>query len=86
MTNKLSILSDELLANLFLQLSRMEIAGFPAQQAFELLEKTGSNHHRCLKQLQQYLKAGKSISEAGFMAGVFNCIDSTLLAAGESSG
>lgn len=86
MANKSSMLSDQLLANIYQQLSRLEQAGFSAQQAFELLEKTGQKHKRAIHQLQKLLKSGQTVSEAGYRAGIFSSVDKALLSAGETSG
>ena len=81
-----SIISPESRADIYLQLSRLEDAGFPAQQAFELLQKT---NHKCYKQLQQfqrYLKSGNTVAESGFRAGIFSVSDKDLLQTGEAGG
>lgn len=79
-------LSAEQLAQLFLQLNRLEIAGFPAFEAFALLEKTESRLKKPLNYLQKQLKAGKPISEAGYNAGIFNSTHRSLIHAAENSG
>mgnify|MGYP003860234957 CR=1 FL=1 len=73
-------------ADIYLQLSRLEETGFPAQQTFELLQKTNPKLLKQLHQLQRYLKAGNSIADSGFKAGIFSEFDKTLLQAGEVSG
>ena len=78
--------SSECRADIYLQLSRLEDAGFPAQQAFELLQKTNYKYHNQLQQLQRYLKSENTIAESGFKAGIFSEFDQDLLQAGEASG
>lgn len=79
-------LSAEQLALLFLQLNRLEIAGFPAFEAFALLEKTETKLNKPFNQLQRQLKLGKPISEAGFNAGLFDSTQRSLIHAAENSG
>ena len=64
----------------------MEEAGFSALQAFELLENSNPKAAKPIRLLQRYLKAGRSITESGYRAGVFTESDKTLLNAGETSG
>ena len=79
-------MTDKLLADIYFQLSRMEEAGFSAMQAFELLENSNPQAAKPIRLLQRYLKAGRSIAESGYRAGVFTESDKTLLNAGETSG
>ncbi len=81
-----SVMSAEVLADIYVQLSRLEEAGFPAQQAFALLQQTNNKIQKRIQQLQKYLKLGRSVTESGVRAGVFNTFDKDLLNAGESSG
>lgn len=73
-------------ATLFTQLKNMESAGLPAIQAFEILLKANGELTRQLKLIQHSLSCGKSISEAGFKAGLFNQAQRALIQAAESSG
>ncbi len=79
-------ISVEIQAKLYLQLSRLEEAGFPAIQAFELLKK---NNSQCISQIHKllgFLKRGSSIADSGYRAGIFSEFDRDLLQAGEVSG
>jgi type II secretory pathway component PulF len=78
--------SAEQLAQLFVQLHRLEVAGIPAFGAFALLGKTEKNLSEPLNELQRQLRMGKPIAEAGFNAGIFNSTQRTLIHAAESSG
>ncbi len=77
---------DTLRADIYFQLSRMEAAGFSALQGFELLKKTHRKAFKQIQLLQHHLKAGRSIAESGYRAGVFTESDKDLLDAGENSG
>ena len=77
---------DSLRADIYFQLSRMEAAGFAAQQGFELLKKSHPKAFKPIQLLQHYLKAGRSIAESGYRAGIFTESDKDLLDAGENSG
>lgn len=79
-------LNTEQLGLLFQQLSRFEVAGFPAFEAFALLEKTEEKLKKPLKFLQRELTSGKPISEAGFKAGIFDNTQRSLIHAAENSG
>ena len=74
------------LADLFGQLSRLESAGFPALQGFDLLKPSGQNLAKPLASLRRHLQAGLPISEAGYKAGLFDPSQQALIHAGESSG
>ena len=74
------------LADLYLQLARMEEAGISHAQAFKIVIETGSPlSAKCYKAITQ-LKSGHSIAESGYQVGIFNQLDSELITAGESSG
>lgn len=79
-------ISTEIQANLYLQLSRLDEAGFPALQAFELLLKTNQKSRHQIQQTQRFLKLGNTIADSGYKAGIFNEFDKDLLQAGEVSG
>ncbi|OUR64186.1 hypothetical protein A9Q79_07015 [Methylophaga sp. 42_25_T18] len=81
-----SINSSQLKADLYLQLSRMEEAGLTPQHAVEVLDSHHNKTTKHLKLFQQYLKAGKSITESGFNAGIFSTFDKEIIHAGETSG
>ncbi len=83
-TNRL--LSVAQLADLFSQLHRLESAGLPALQAFQILAESGKDLKKPLTILRQQLTAGKPISEAGFRAGVFNDTQKALIHAAEAGG
>lgn len=84
--NNKQTLSTSALADIYLQLSRLEEAGLSPHQTFGLLKKTDQNIQGRIQKLQQYLALGRSIAESGVKAGVFNTSDKDLLTAGESSG
>ncbi len=73
-------------ADIYLQLARLDEAGFSALQAFELLLKTNKSSRTQLIQMQRLVKAGKPIARSGYLAGLFSESDITLLSAGEASG
>jgi len=72
------------LANIYLQLARLEKAGMPIINALELLT-TGEAGKRAELTLK-HLKRGKPLSEAGAKAGLFIGIDVTLIRVAEASG
>jgi len=77
---------NETLAQLYHQLSCLERAGFAAQPAFGLLRVKDAKVNRNISKLQRHLKAGLSIAESGYLAGLFNEIDKELVHAAECSG
>lgn len=79
-------LKAEKLADLFFQLAQLEKAGLPADKAFTLIADSDASLKERLRAIQQYLKAGKPIAEAGFKAGVFNEMQRSLIHAGEAGG
>lgn len=79
-------LNTEQLAKLFTQLKCLESAGLPAFQAFAILTKSEPELKKPLAKMQQQLKSGRAISEAGFRAGIFNDTHKTLIHAAEASG
>ena len=81
-----SINSSQVKADLYLQLSRMEEAGLTPQHAVEILDNHQNKITKHLRLFQQYLKAGKPITESGFNAGIFSAFDKEIVHAGETSG
>ena len=81
-----SVISYESRADIYFQLSRLEDAGLPAQQAFELLQKTNNKYINQLQQFQRFLNSGNTIAESGFRSGIFSTSDKDLLVTGEASG
>ena len=78
-------INNTLQADLYFQLARLDSAGFPAQQAFALLE--GNNQlDSQLSQMQRHLKSGRAVAKSGRQAGLFKPFDEALLNAGEISG
>jgi len=73
-------------ADIYLQLSKLEEAGFPALEAVELLKNTHLKSHKQIQQMQRFLKLGNSIADSGYKAGIFSEFDKSLLQAGEASG
>lgn len=86
MTKTGNSLSIGQLANLFTQLKRLESAGMPALQAFELLARSDVKLKKPLAIALQQLSVGSAISEAGFKAGIFDNTLRSLIHAAESSG
>ena len=78
--------SNQLKADLYLQLSRMEEAGLTPQHALEIVNQDKTTMTKAISFFQKYLKAGRPISESGFAAGIFSEFDRELIHAGESSG
>ena len=74
------------LADLYIQLARMDDAGISHAQAFKLLIETDNPLSAKLSKAMNYLKPGRSIAESGFRAGLFNQLDRELITAGEFSG
>ncbi len=72
------------LAQLYLQLSRLESSGIPIQQAMTMIDQ-GETGKRAQVALT-YLKRGKPLSEAGARAGLFVGLDATLVKVGEAGG
>jgi len=79
-------ITTEAQADLYLQLSRLEEAGFPALQAIELLLKTNQKLKKQILQFQRFVKLGHTIADSGYRAGVFSPFDKNLLQAAEASG
>ena len=79
-------LSAEQLAALFSQLKSLELAGLPAIRAFAILRQSEQKLNKSLALMQEQLRTGRPISEAGFRAGLFDEVQQTLIHAGESSG
>lgn len=79
-------LSHRQLTFLFTQLKQLETAGLPVSQAFVRVAKSEVRLKRPLLMMQQQINAGRSISEAGSRAGIFNDTLKTLVNAGEASG
>jgi type II secretory pathway component PulF len=79
-------LSIEQLAKLFIQLSALESAGLPTFQAFAIITQSEVKLKKPLALMQQQLKAGRPISDAGFKSGIFDDTHKTLIHAAEASG
>jgi general secretion pathway protein F len=79
-------LTVEQQAHLFTQLRQLELAGLSAVQAFEIVSRSERKLIKPLAIMQQQLKAGRPISEAGLRSGLFNDTHKTLIHAGELSG
>lgn len=86
MSNTPTALSAGQLAALFTQLQQLESAGLPAFQAFEFLAKSEPRLKAPLVLMQRQLKSGRPISEAGFMAGIFDDTQKALIRAAEAGG
>jgi len=84
MIRKSQPLPTQDLAQLYLQLSRLESSGIPIQQAMTMINQ-GETGKRAQVALT-YLKRGKPLSEAGARAGLFVGLDATLVKVGEAGG
>ncbi len=79
-------LSAQDLAILYLKLARLEESGIPIVQAMTLLlEGGGEIGQRAIVALN-YLKRGRTLSEAGVRSGLFIGLDAALIRAGEAGG
>lgn len=74
------------LANLYLQLGRMEEAGIPAQVAFTLLSQAEGESGKRASVALSYLNRGRSLAEAGKRAGLFVGLDAEIIKVAEASG
>ncbi|MDM8560256.1 type II secretion system F family protein [Candidatus Parabeggiatoa sp. HSG14] len=74
------------LANLYLQLSRLEESGIPAQKAMTLIVQDGGETGKRARVALNYLKRGKLLSEAGTRAGLFVGLDVALVKVAEAGG
>ncbi|NOQ36841.1 MAG: hypothetical protein GQ569_13255 [Methylococcaceae bacterium] len=79
-------LTTELLASLFMQLSRLEESGIPAVESLRLLETTDEGVNKRIAKMQRLLSSGSSIADAGFNVGIFNKTHRALISAAESCG
>ena len=74
------------LADLYVQLARMEEVGISHVHAFKNLAETGNTLSSKLHRVISYLNSGRSISESGCRSGLFKEVDRELISAGELSG
>ena len=74
------------LADLYIQLARMDEAGIAHAQAFKILIETGHVLTARLYKATNHLKTGQSIAESGYRVGLFSQLDRELISAGELSG
>ncbi len=81
-----SKITEQTKADIYLQLARLDEAGFSALQAFELLLKTNKKSRAQLQQILRLVKAGKPVADSGYRAGIFSASDKELLFAGEAAG
>jgi general secretion pathway protein F len=86
MSKTIQPLTVEQLAKLFTQLKRLESSGLPVVQAFAILIQSEVALRKPLTIMQQQLNAGRTVSEAGIKAGIFNDTHKTLIHAAEVSG
>jgi len=86
MSNTHPALSAMQLSALFTQLQQLESAGLPAFQAIAVLAKSESGLKTPLVLMQRHLKSGRTISEAGYRAGIFDDTQKALIQAAETSG
>ncbi len=74
------------LAQLYLQLERLQTAGIPTQEALTMLTKGKGETSQRAKVALAYLKRGKPLAEAGQKAGLFVGFDAVLINIAESGG
>ncbi len=74
------------LANLYLQLARLEDSGIPIQRAMTLLVQSSGDTGKRAKVALNFLKRGKTLSEAGTRAGLFIGLDAALVKVAEAGG
>jgi general secretion pathway protein F len=74
------------LANLYLQLGRLEESGIPVHKAMTLIVQDGGETGQRARIALNYLKRGKPLSEAGAKAGLFIGLDVALVKVGEAGG
>ncbi|MBL6987914.1 MAG: type II secretion system F family protein [Methylobacter sp.] len=79
-------LNTEQLATLFTQLKRLEASGLSVLQTLTILTQSKTELKKPLTTMLQQIKSGRSVSEAGVRAGLFNDTHKTLIHAAESSG
>ncbi|MGR9012600.1 MAG: type II secretion system F family protein [Gammaproteobacteria bacterium] len=79
-------LNTEQLAALFTRLRRLEASGLSVLQTFTILTQSKTELKKPLTTMLQQIKSGRSVSEAGVKAGIFNDTHKTLIHAAESSG
>lgn len=79
-------LPSQALANLYLQLGRMEEAGIPTQEALILLSQAVGESGKRASMALTYLKRGRPLSEAGQRAGLFVRLDAEIIKVAEASG
>jgi type II secretory pathway component PulF len=74
------------LAQLYLQLERLQLAGIPLQEAITTLTSGKGQISQRAKVTLTYLRRGKSLAEAGQQAGLFIGLDATLIQIAETGG
>jgi len=79
-------LSAQDLANLYLQLARLEESGIPIMKALTLLTQDGGEMGKRVAVALEHLKRGKSLAEAGTRAGLFVGLDTALVKVAEAGG
>lgn len=79
-------LSPQDLAQLYLQLGRLEESGIPIQQAMMMVIQTGGQIGTRAEMTLNYLKRGQSLFEAGRRAGLFIGLDAALVEVAEAGG
>lgn len=79
-------LSSSELAQLYLQLERLQVAGIPIPESITTLVQNQGEMSQRAKATLTYLRRGKSLAEAGQRAGLFVGLDATLIQIAESGG
>jgi type II secretory pathway component PulF len=74
------------LAQLYLQLERLQTAGIPMQESITTLTQSQGEMSQRAQVTLTYLRRGKSLAEAGRRAGLFVGLDATLIQIAESGG
>lgn len=83
--NSKSSLPWAIRAELFTQLATLERAGVPTSQALAVLNLP-PRYRKQLDTMRKALQRGKTIAQAGSQAGIFNALESALIAAASQAG
>lgn len=78
--------SNQLKADLFLQLGQMESAGLELGHVLAILKQDAKKSAPNFREFEKQLKRGQTLSQAGFKARLFSELDCAVIHAGETSG
>jgi len=79
-------LPAQALAQLYVQLARLESSGIPIQNAMQMLVESEGETGKRARVALNHLKRGKSLSIAGAQSGLFMGLDAALIEAGDAGG